>query len=194
MLRIESNSYEGGPMRTLPLVVFALLFTITAGFAQEMEMPGCAEKHMQAPMKHGLEMLDLTPEQTEKVDAIKMAMEKKVIPVKADIELIRLDLEKEMRSEAPDRSRVMSLIKDIHALELEVKQAKVDQHLKIHDVLTPEQKAEMSKHMHKGMKLGMMEGCCEKRIKIMKKSCEGCGGEGKAHAPCEKHQEKHKEE
>jgi Spy/CpxP family protein refolding chaperone len=181
-------------MRTLPLVVFALVFTITAGFAQEMPMPGCTEKHMHSPMKHGLELLDLAPEQTEKIDAIKMATEKRVIPVKSDIELKRLDLEKEMKVETPDRNRVMSLVKDIHALELEIKQAKVTQQLDIHGVLTPEQRAELSKHMHKGMKLNVMEGCCEKRIKIIKKSCEGCKGEGEAHAPCEKHEKKHEKE
>lgn len=181
-------------MRTLPLAVFALVFTITAGFAQEMAMPGCAEKHMHSPMKHGLEMLDLTPEQTEEIDAIKMATEKKVIPIKSDIELIRLDLEKEMKVEAPDRKRVMGLVKDIHALELEIKQAKVDQHLQIHGVLTPEQRSGLSKQMHKGMKIDVMEGCCEKRVKIIKKSCEGCKGEGEAHEPCGKCAEKHKEE
>lgn len=175
-------------MRTLQLVILALVFTITAGFAQEMAMPGCAEKQMHSPMKQGLEMLDLTPEQTEKIDAIKVATEKKVIPVKSDIELKRLDLEKEMKADTPDRKRIMMLVKDIHALELEIKQAKIEQHLDIRGVLTPEQRAEWSKQMHKGMKLDVMEGCCEKRIKIIKKSCERCKGEGEAHAPCEKHE------
>ncbi|MCK4941813.1 Spy/CpxP family protein refolding chaperone [candidate division WOR-3 bacterium] len=175
-------------MRTLPLVALALIFTITAGFAQEMAAPCTAEKHMHSGMKHGLEMLDLTAEQTEEIDAIKMETEKGVIPVKSDIELKRLDLEKEMKLETPDRDGVMTLVKDIHALELKIKQARVDQHLKIHGVLTPEQRAEMSKQMHKGMKFDVMEGCCEHRVKIIKKYCGGCKGEGEVHTPCEKHE------
>lgn len=175
-------------MRTLPFVVLVIIFAMTAGFAQEMAMPGCAEKHMHSPMKHGMDMLDLTPEQTKKIDDIKMDTEKKVIPVKSEIDLKHLDLEKEMKIEAPDRDRIMELVKDIHALELKIKQAKVDQHLKIGAVLTPEQRAEWSKWMHKGMKIDVMEGCGEKRVKIIKKSCEGCQGEGKVHVPCEKHE------
>jgi Spy/CpxP family protein refolding chaperone len=175
-------------MRTLPLVALAIVVAMTAGFAQEMDMPGCAEKHKHSPMKHCMEMLDLTSEQTEKIDGIKMDTEKKVIPVKSDIELKRLDLEKEMKVEAPDRDRIMKLVEDIHALELKIKQAKVDQHLKIGGVLTPEQRAEWSKFMHKGMKMDVMEGHGEKRVKIIKKSCDGCQGEGKVHEPCEKHE------
>lgn len=172
-------------MRTILLA--ALLFAFTTGFAQEMTMACCEGAHMHSGMEHGLKNLDLTPEQTEKIDAIKMETEKRIIPVKSDIELKRLDLDKEMKLETPSRDKVMRLIKEIHDLELKIKQARVDQHLKVNSVLTSEQRVKFSKKMHKGMKMDVMEGGREHRVKIIHKSCQGCKGESEVRAPCDKH-------
>jgi Spy/CpxP family protein refolding chaperone len=140
----------------------------------------------------GFESLVLTPEQKTKVDEIEIETHKAIIPVKAEIELKRIDLEKEMKLDKPNRDRVMKMVKDIHALELQVKQAMIDQQLNIHSILTPEQRAQMHKPMHQYMRMNMMEKHMEMhgegQSETMKDPCAGCEGQGATGKPCPQHQ------
>lgn len=145
------------------LIVMSLL-----GYSQDFDKPCCEEfqkKHGMAE-KMQLEMLDLTSEQREAIENAHREAEKKVIPLKADIELKRIDLESMLRADEPNRNKIMGLMKEISDLELKIKQTKVDVRLKVHSILTPEQREEMKGMKHKGMKKKIIikklqEGECE---------------------------------
>lgn len=151
-------------MKYVPMMLIALSLL---GFSQDHNMPCQGDFHK----KHGMaekmkfEMLDLTAEQREAIENIHKETKRKIIPLKADIELKQLDLESAMKADEPSRSKIMGLIEDINDLELKIKQTHVDAKLKVHSILTPEQREQMKNPMHQGMK---------KKVIIKKFSEEEC--------------------
>lgn len=140
--------------KVIPIALAAVVF-ISAAFAQghcmmqsqhKEEMCCPQMKEMHGGMK--LEMLDLSAEQKEHIKAIKTETQKKIIPVKADIELKQIDLRNEMSADNPNRDRIMKITKEISDLELKIKQTKIDQKLKAHALLTAEQREQMKKMHH----------------------------------------------
>ena len=178
-------------MKILFLVTLSLIVISTPGYAQEASVPGCMDQQKSGG-GHGFAQLGLTPEQQIEVDEIQSETQKAIIPVKAEIDLKQIDLEKEIKLEKPNRDRVMKMVKDIHALELQMKTAMIDQQLKINSILTPEQRMQMKKRMHQGMKINMMEKHMEMhgegRFNVMKRPCAGCKGRGETGTPCQQHQ------
>lgn len=175
-------------MNRLVMVAVCLAITFAIGYGAKHEageMMCC--KHEGGEMGHALMMLDLSEAQTEQIEQIEMKAEKNMIAVRADIDIKTLDLEKEMMEENPNRAKIMQIVKDIHGLELKIKQAWVDQHLQIHALLTPEQRAQMKGAMHKCKCMGMMMGGGEHKIMIMKEHCAGCQGRKEAGVKCEQH-------
>ncbi|MGB7055497.1 MAG: periplasmic heavy metal sensor [bacterium] len=175
-------------MKTLLLITLSLAITVSMGYGAKhegQEMMCCPHEGWE--MGHALMMLELSEEQMQEIEKMKMAAEKNIISVKADIDIKKLDLEKEMTAESPNRDEVMKLVKDIHALELKIKQTRIDQHLQMHALLTPEQRAQMKGPMHKCMRMDMMEGEGQRRIMIMKEHCGGCKGKSEVDVKCEQH-------
>lgn len=175
-------------MKTLLLITLSLAITVSMGYGAKhegQEMMCCPHEGWE--MGHALMMLELSEEQMQEIEKMKMAAEKNIISVKADIDIKKLDLEKEMTAESPNRDEVMKLVKDIHALELKIKQTRIDQHLQMHALLTPEQRAQMKGPMHKCMRMDMMEGEGQRRIMIMKEHYGGCKGKSEVDVKCEQH-------
>jgi len=135
-------------------LIIAFLSLVATGYAQEgdplkpPEPPCCPKMQM---MMDKLEMLGLNPEQLKQIEAVRMAMRKDIIPLKAELEMKQIDLETEMKAEKPERDKIMKLLKEISDLELKIKQINIDEKLKIHSILTPEQREKMRMPMHKFM-------------------------------------------
>lgn len=153
--------------KVIPIALAAVVF-ISAAYAQgQCMMQSQHKEEMCCPqMKemHGgmqLEMLDLSAEQKEDMKALKTETQKKIIPIKADIELKQIDLHNEMSADNPNRDKIMKITKEISDLELKIKQTKIDQKLKVHALLTPEQREQMKK-MHHGKEM------MQKRVIIKK--------------------------
>ncbi len=141
------------------LLLVGLMIITSYGFAQEFDRPGhCGHEARHQP-KHmmKLEMLDLSPEQQEEIENSRYEVEKKVIPLRAEIQLKHLDMRKEMKADNPNRSKLMNLTKQISDLQLKTKQLMLDQKLKIHSTLTPEQREQLKKPMHKTMEKKMIK-------------------------------------
>lgn len=141
-------------MKKILPIVTTLFLLISAVFAKEC----CGHGERDFSPKHGmghkmkLEMLDLSNEQREGLEASLVQTKKKIIPLKAEIELKRVDLESAMKADKPDRSTIMKLTKEISDLELKIKQARIDQMLKVHSILTPEQREQLKKPLPKVIK------------------------------------------
>ena len=118
-------------MKAIFLGLLSFFVIISTGYAQEceteilVERPGMHKLHLEKRF----ELLDLSIEQREKVDAIKDETKKKIIPLRAEIALKRIDLENEMEEAEPNRSRLMKLTKEISDLQLKIKQTKIDEKL-----------------------------------------------------------------
>jgi len=133
------------------LVLIGLLIITSYGFAQEFDCPGHGGregKHQPGHMMK-LEMLDLSPEQREEIETSRYEVKKKAIPLRAEIQLKHLDMQKEMKAENLNRAKLMSLTKEISDLQLKIKQLMLDQRIKVHSVLTPEQREQLHKPMGK---------------------------------------------
>lgn len=135
--------------------IFSLLPVLTLvalGWAQEPppkpEHPPCHEMMMDK-----FEKLDLSAEQAEQIESIKNETKRAIIPVKAEIELKEIDLQNEMKKDNLDRAKIMKITKEINALELKIKETHIDEKLKVHSVLTPEQieKLRTWRHIHKNI-------------------------------------------
>ncbi len=141
------------------LVLIGLMIITSYGFAQEFDRPGHCGHEVRHQPKHmmKLEMLDLSPEQQEEIENSRYEVEKKVIPLRAEIQLKHLDMQKEMKADNPNRSKLMTTIKQMSDLQLKIKQLMLDQKLKIHSTLTPEQREQLKKPMHKTIEKKMIK-------------------------------------
>lgn len=146
-------------------IMIGILMIMSFGFAQESHCLGqCHDKamHDKEPLMK-MQMLDLTAEQRAEIEASKYEIEKKTIQLRSDIELKQLDFRKEMNMDNPNRNKLMNLTKDISELQLKLKQLMLDHKLRVHSILTPEQRKQMKQHLPQQI--------IEK--KIIKKQCEG---------------------
>ncbi len=119
-----------------------------AGYAQDMpamchkeecEME-CQEKKCEMKC-HG--DIEFTPEQKAKIEEIKMNTRKTIVPVRAQIELKQIDMEKEMKAEKPNKDKILKIAQEIHELEWQIKKAHLEEKIAIASLLTPEQREKM---------------------------------------------------
>ncbi|MGB3340714.1 MAG: periplasmic heavy metal sensor [bacterium] len=146
-------------------ILLGLLVLVSYGFAQEFHTQKKFQQEMmqdKEPMMR-MQMLDLSDEQRGEIENSKYELEKKTIQLRADIQLKHLDLQREMKADNLNRSKLMNLTQDISNLELKIKQLKIDQKLKIHSILTPEQRLQLKDQPRKVMI----------KKEIIKKNCEG---------------------
>jgi Spy/CpxP family protein refolding chaperone len=100
---------------------------------------------------------ELTSEQKDQIAEIRADHKKQLIPFRADLQLRRVEFRELMRNEA-SQSELNRLIDEMGKIKTEMKKIRLDQKLKIHDVLTDEQKEffKENRGMHKFM------GKCER--------------------------------
>jgi len=151
----------------LSLAIIGLMTAI--GFAQEPPPPpgeaGMApDVEIEKVIMRECGMADLSAEQKEGMEAARLEAQKTIIPIKADIELKQIDLKTEMKKDKIDRAKIMKIAKEINDLEWKIKQADIDQKIKIHSLLTPEQREKMKMKMMM-MKMHGPEGKCPMNMK-----------------------------
>jgi len=153
--------------KAIPIALAVIVF-VTAAYAQG-PCSGCKDKEMHSGMMQGMrgemgmEMLDLSAEQKDNMKTIRTETEKKIVPIRADIELKEIDLREAMAADNPNRNRIMQLTKEISDLKLKIQQLKIDEKLKVHAMLTPEQREQM-KSMHHGEKMMQKKMIIKKEI------------------------------
>ncbi|MEO0216065.1 MAG: periplasmic heavy metal sensor [candidate division WOR-3 bacterium] len=116
--------------KVLLLSLFLILMGLSYGQPPEME---------ENPPEDFLQKLNLSPEQRTKIEDIKTETRKIVIPLRSQIELSEIELQQEFKKEKPDRDKIMKIAKKIHELKWQIEEANIDERLKIHSILTPEQ-------------------------------------------------------
>lgn len=103
--------------------------------------------HMHGPRHHGrhlmrmLRGLDLTDEQKAKAREVMMGARKQAIPMRAELRVAQLELQDLLVQDEVDRAAVDQHIDQIGQLRQKLMRHRVDTRLKLHAMLTPEQRA-----------------------------------------------------
>jgi len=141
-------------MKPFTLGLLSIFMIVSTGVAQKCINP-MSESYPREPrfeMAKKFEMLDLTKEQREEIENARVEMRKKIIPLRAEIELKQIDLENEMRADEPNRTKIMKITEEISNLKLKIQQTRIDQMLKTHSILTPDQREQLQRPIHKIIK------------------------------------------
>jgi Spy/CpxP family protein refolding chaperone len=91
--------------------------------------------------------LNLTPEQQQKLDDLRYQHRKDAVTLKRDMELKRLDLEREMEKDNPDPQVIDRLMDEQGALRTRMGKAKFHNLMDMKKILTPEQWSKVREQM-----------------------------------------------
>jgi Spy/CpxP family protein refolding chaperone len=148
------------------LVAGAALMMAGAAWAQDPPAGDPSVAHPGEGMSRGpgrgghramMEKLNLTDDQSKKLEDIRYQHQKKAITMRADLESARLDLGRMMRADQPDRRAIEAQLDKISQARLVLAKDRVGQMLDMRAVLTPEQ-LKTWREMRGGMRGGMHGG------------------------------------
>ncbi len=92
--------------------------------------------------KSMIEMLELTTDQIKQVRAMRLETQKKLIPIKSDLKLARLELHEMIRNGALE-AEIDRKIDQMSAIRTNIQKINVHQRLALRNMLTDEQKAKL---------------------------------------------------
>ena len=98
-------------------------------------------------------MPDMTPEQQEKIDALRVAQVKQMAPMRADLKVKEIELDALWRADEPDVKKIVAKVKEIGEIKERIEIARINHQFEVRKLLTPEQRKAMKKM---GMGPGMM--------------------------------------
>jgi len=125
---------------TTAIILLAIPVLVLAGPRKKMKNHPMPEKRMDM-----CEQLNLTDEQQEKMHDLKVAHQKEMVPLQADLKLAHLELEELIRD--GDISKKMdAAIKKVNDLKASQFEKQIKHRLEVGKILTDEQKAIWQKH------------------------------------------------
>jgi Spy/CpxP family protein refolding chaperone len=86
-----------------------------------------------------LQALNLSPVQQQKVEDLQYVHQKDMIKFRQEVSSKRLDLQREMQKDSPDRATVDRLADEMGAIRARMGRARLDHLLDVRKVLTPDQ-------------------------------------------------------
>jgi Spy/CpxP family protein refolding chaperone len=151
------------------MVLLAVLTMTSLALAQEpkpmMKMQGCGP---------GPCLPDLTEEQQTQIEKSKLNLDKAILPLNAELDVMKAELDQLFLTDKPDKKAIYKKIDEIEAVKTRIKKLKVDHRLEVRALLTPDQRVAFDKqHSKCGMRFEGMgrphmgEGM-RKTIKIKK--------------------------
>jgi Spy/CpxP family protein refolding chaperone len=88
-------------------------------------------------------MIGLTAEQRESMETMRTELQKKIIPIRSQIELKQIDMRTAMKADKPSEAAILKLAREIHDLEFQIKELEIKQKLAFHSLLTAEQREKL---------------------------------------------------
>jgi Spy/CpxP family protein refolding chaperone len=169
-----------------------MIVVVAGGLALAQPGPGTAAPapatKMQAGMAHGMPgmqgmmagpmMPDMTPEQLEKMDALRTALVKEMLPLRTDLGVKNIELDALWRADEPDAKKIIAKVREIGALREKMEITRINHRFGMRKLMTPEQRKAMKKM---GMGHGMMGKGMGRGMRGMmrgKKGGAGCGMQG----------------
>jgi Spy/CpxP family protein refolding chaperone len=92
-----------------------------------------------AELREKLQLLDLTAEQRESMETMRAELQKKIIPIRAQIELKQIDMRTAMKADKPNEVAILKIAREINDLEFQIKELELKQKLAFRALLTTEQ-------------------------------------------------------
>ena len=124
-------------------------------------------------------MPDLTPDQQDKMDALRAAHLKEMMPLRTDLQLKQIELEALWRADEPDAKKIVAKVKEIGGIREKMEVARINHMFDCRKLMTPEQLKAMKKM---GMGRGMMGKGMGRGMRGQMGGCpmggEGCGMQG----------------
>jgi len=95
--------------------------------------------------------LKITKDQREKMRQIRQDTKKQNIPLEADVQLKRIELQELMRADNPSKDKIAAKVKEIDAIKTQIKINRLHSRIDVRNVLTKEQRDKMQemRAMHK---------------------------------------------
>jgi Spy/CpxP family protein refolding chaperone len=167
------------------------VLALAAGFALAQPGPGTAAPgataKAQTPMAKGMRgmqgpaMPDMTPEQQEKIDALRVAQVKQMAPMRADLRVKEIELDALWRAEEPDAKKIIAKVKEIGDIKEKIEVARINHQFEVRKLLTPEQRKAMRSM---GMRPGMMGRGMRRGMRgMMRGQMGGCSMGGECGGP-----------
>ena len=91
--------------------------------------------------------LNLSPEQQQRLEGLRYQQRKEAVDLRRDMELKRLDIERELDKDTPDTAAVDRLLDEQGVLRTKMGKAKIHQMLEMKKILTPEQWSKVKDRM-----------------------------------------------
>ena len=169
-----------------------MMMVLAAGFALAQPGPATAvpapATKMQAPMACGMQgmqgmmpgpaMPQMTAEQLEKMDALRTAHVKEMVPLRADLKVKEIELDALWRADEPDAKKIIAKVKEIGDLREKLEVAGINHRFEMRKLMTPEQrKAMKGMGMGRGM-MGRGMGCGKRGMMRGQMGGQGCGMQG----------------
>ncbi|MCX6842556.1 MAG: Spy/CpxP family protein refolding chaperone [candidate division WOR-3 bacterium] len=120
---------------------------------------------------------DLTPEQMDKMDALRVSHMKTVLPIRTDIQVAEIELDALWRADKLDSKKIVAKVNEIGGLRQKLELAMVNHRIDMYNLMTPDQQKAMRK-MHMGGGRGMMRGQGRGMGRGMKGGMKGAGAQG----------------
>lgn len=106
--------------------------------AKDSPTPAECPRHMTREV--GAMMPELSEEQLQKMDNLRIAHLKEVLPLETDLEIKQMELGALWRAEKLDAAKVVAKVKEINELRNRLELARVNHVIARYNVLTPEQR------------------------------------------------------
>ena len=169
-----------------------MVIALAAGFALAQPGPGAAAPapaaNTRAPMARGMQGMqgmqgmmsesaipDLTPDQLDKMDALRTAQLKVMLPLRTDLQVKEIELAALWRADQPDANKIIAKVKEIGDIREKMEVARINHMFDCRKLMTPEQLKAMKKM---GMGRGMMGRGMGRGMRGMMGGCP-MGGEGR---------------
>lgn len=162
-----------------------MILALAGGFALAQQAP---TTKMRAGMAHGMQgmqgmmrgaaMPDMTPEQLEKMDVLRTAHLKEMLPLRTDLRVKQIELNALWRADEPNAKKIIAKVKEIGDLRQKMEIVRINHRFSMRKLMTPEQRKAMKKT---GMGRGMMRRGMRRGMRGMMRGQKGghpMGGEG----------------
>jgi Spy/CpxP family protein refolding chaperone len=136
------------------LLLTAVLGIALAGWTYAQSAPACPECPMQPGMTAGPAApggLDLTTDQLDKMDQLRIGHVKEVKPLEADLEVKEMELQALWRADKLDSKRIIAKVKEIAGVRTQLELSRVNQQLGVYNLLTPEQRQKAGRFLGRMM-------------------------------------------
>ena len=174
------NNVKKTALTAIAVVAFACLVWAQPGPgpAAGGPMRGAGSAMAERPGRQGMPGIpDLTPEQMDKMDAMRVSHMKTVLPIRTDIQVAEIELDALWRADKLDSKKIVAKVNEIGGLRQKLELAMVNHRIDVYNLMTPDQRKAM-REMHMGRGRGMMRGQGRGMGRGMKGGMKGAGAPG----------------